>query len=271
MRHLVLPLFLGALGLAACKPATTATPAPAAASTGPLTTDDQRTLYALGLVMGQRMGDFNLNPAELAIVQRGIADQVTGAPPAVELQTWGPRINDMARTRQGARAEQEHVRGRAFAEAAAREAGAVRTPSGLVYRELQAGTGPTPQPTDTVRVHYRGTLINGTEFDSSRSHGNDPVEFPLNGVIPCWTEGVGRMHVGGRARLVCPADIAYGDRGQRQIPAGSTLNFEVELIAIVPPAAPSGGAPGATPEPTPSGTGAGSGSAMPTTPNRAHP
>lgn len=229
------------LALGACKPAAPA--APAAAANRPLATDDERTLYALGLVMGQRMDDFSLTPAELAIVQRGIADKVTGARAQVELSQWGPRINTMAQARQGRRSEQEKVRGRAFAETAAHETGAQRLPSGLVFRTLREGNGPTPTPAQTVRVHYRGTLIDGTEFDSSYTRG-EPVEFPLNGVVPCWTEGVQRIRVGGKARLVCPSDIAYGDRGQRGIPPGATLNFEVELISIVgaPPAEGAGDA-----------------------------
>jgi FKBP-type peptidyl-prolyl cis-trans isomerase FkpA len=123
----------------------------------------------------------------------------------------------------------------------AQEPGARRLPSGLVYRELAAGAGAQPGPTSTVRVHYRGALIDGTEFDSSYAR-HEPATFGLNQVIPCWTEGVGFMRVGGRARLICPADIAYGDRGQRGIPAGATLVFEVELIGIAsePPAAQDG-------------------------------
>lgn len=223
------------LALSACKPATPA--APAAPANAPLRTDDERTLYALGLVMGQRMEDFSLSPAELAVVQRGIADKVTGARPQVTLNEWGPRINTMAQARQGRRAETEHAAGRAFADTAARESGAVRLPSGVVFRSIREGTGEQPTAASTVRVHYRGTLRDGTEFDSSYTRG-EPVEFPLGGVIPCWTEGVQRLRVGGKARLVCPSDQAYGDRGQRGIPAGATLNFEVELIGIVAPPAP---------------------------------
>ena len=231
----------GAAGTRAADAATTAS--------APLQNDTERTLYALGLIMGQRMRPFNLTPAELTVVQRGIADQVSGARPQVELETWGPRVNEMARTRmeQGnpqdrQRAAGERERGRAFAERAAAEPGARRTASGLVFRELQPGTGPQPTAQDTVRVNYRGKLIDGTEFDSSRT----PIEFPLGGVIPCWTEGVQLMHVGSRARLVCPAEIAYGDRSPGRIPPGATLDFEVELVGIVgqdggaAPAAPAG-------------------------------
>lgn len=204
---------------------------------GPLRTDEEKTLYALGLHEGQRLGTFNLTPAELAIVHRGMRDQIAGAPPQVPLREWGPRINEMAQSRARQRAEQEKTRGRAFAERAAQEEGAVRTPSGLVYKETRAGNGPQPTADDTVRVHYRGTLIDGTEFDSSR--GGEPVEFPLRGVVPCWTEGMQRMKVGGTARLVCPSDLAYGDQGQRAIPPGATLVFDVELLGIVPRQPPS--------------------------------
>jgi len=121
---------------------------------------------------------------------------------------------------------------KAYLEKAAAEPGATKTSSGLVYRELRPGTGASPRPTDTVKVNYRGTLTNGTEFDSSYKR-NEPATFPLNRVIPCWTEGLQRMKVGGKAQLVCPADLAYGDRGAPpDIPGGATLIFEVELLGI---------------------------------------
>src|SRR5579862_9153204 len=115
---------------------------------------------------------------------------------------------------------------------AAAEPGAVKTPSGLVYSELKPGTGASPRETQMVKVNYRGTFIDGKEFDSSYKR-NMPIEFPLNGVIPCWTEGVQKMKVGGKSKLVCPASIAYGDRGSPPvIPGGATLVFEVELLGI---------------------------------------
>jgi FKBP-type peptidyl-prolyl cis-trans isomerase FkpA len=120
----------------------------------------------------------------------------------------------------------------ALARAAA-EPGAVVTESGLVYRELKAGAGPNPLATQTVRVHYRGSFTDGREFDSSHSRGQ-PATFPLNRVIPCWTEGVQRMKVGGTAKLTCPSSIAYGARGAGGvIPPYATLQFEVELLGIV--------------------------------------
>ena len=120
---------------------------------------------------------------------------------------------------------------KAYLEKAAAEPGAQKTASGLVYRDVTAGSGASPKATDTVKVHYRGTLINGKEFDSS--YGQAPVEFPLNRVIACWTEGVQKMKVGGKARLVCPANIAYGDASPTpDIPNGATLVFEIELLGI---------------------------------------
>lgn len=108
----------------------------------------------------------------------------------------------------------------------------VTTASGLVYQSLREGTGPSPAATDVVRVHYRGTLPTGREFDSSYAR-NEPAEFPLNRVIPCWTEGVQRMKAGGKARLTCPPSIAYGERGAGGvIPPNATLQFEVELLGI---------------------------------------
>jgi len=119
-----------------------------------------------------------------------------------------------------------------FAAKAAKEPGAVVTPSGLVFLSLKEGSGASPQATDKVRVHYRGTFPDGKEFDSSYSRGQ-PAEFPLDRVIKCWTEGVQRIKVGGKARLTCPPAIAYGERGAGGvIPPGATLQFEVELLAI---------------------------------------
>jgi len=111
----------------------------------------------------------------------------------------------------------------------------VKTPAGAIVRTVKPGTGATPQPTDRVEVHYTGKLLDGTVFDTSRKGDQKPVTFPLNGVIKCWTEGVQQMKVGGKSRLVCPSDVAYGERGAPpKIKPGATLVFEVELLEIVP-------------------------------------
>jgi FKBP-type peptidyl-prolyl cis-trans isomerase FkpA len=115
---------------------------------------------------------------------------------------------------------------------AAKEKGAVKTKSGMVYQSLKEGTGKSPTAASTVEVNYRGTLTNGTEFDSSYKR-KQSISFPLTGVIPCWTEGVQLMKVGGKAKLVCPPELAYGSRGAGSaVPPNATLIFEVELLNI---------------------------------------
>jgi FKBP-type peptidyl-prolyl cis-trans isomerase FkpA len=179
-------------------------------------TDDQKTIYALGLSISHSISEFSLSPAEIEIVKRALTDAAAGKP-AVDLSTWGPKIQPLAKIR--------------YFNKAAAEPGAVKTESGLIYRELRAGTGSSPKATDTVKVNYRGTLVNGTEFDSSKR--NEPAQFALNGVIRCWTEGVQKMTAGGKAKLVCPSDLAYGDRGSPPvIPGGATLIFEIELLEV---------------------------------------
>lgn len=120
----------------------------------------------------------------------------------------------------------------AIAPAVMAQAKPVTTASGLVYESIKDGAGESPKATDTVKVHYKGMFLDGKEFDSSHKRG-EPTEFPLNRVIPCWTEGVQRMKPGGKAKLTCPASIAYGERGAGGvIPPNTTLNFEVELISV---------------------------------------
>jgi len=205
----------------------------AAAAPPELKTEEQKTLYALGLVLAQNLGAFALNATELEIVKAGLTDGVTNKDKKVDLQTYGPKIQELQRARVTAAAVPERKAGQAYVEKAAAEKGAIKTPSGAVVTTLKPGTGPSPATTDKVKVHYQGTLTDGTVFDSSIQRG-EPITFPLNGVIKCWTEGVQQMKVGGKSRLVCPADTAYGDRGAPpKIKPGATLVFEVELLEIV--------------------------------------
>ena len=207
--------------------------ADAAAAPPELKTEEQKTLYALGLVLAQNLGAFALNATELEIVKAGLTDGVTNKDKKVDLQTYGPKIQELQRARVTAAAVPERKAGQAYIEKAAAEKGAIKTPSGAVVTTLKPGTGPSPAATDKVKVHYQGTLTDGTVFDSSIQRG-EPITFPLNGVIKCWTEGVQQMKVGGKSRLVCPADTAYGDRGAPpKIKPGATLVFEVELLEIV--------------------------------------
>jgi len=190
-------------------------------------TDDEKTIYSLGLSIYRSLAQFDLSPAELEVVKRGMSDAAAGKP-AVDLTTWGPKIDPLAKARAGRVAAKQKGLASSFLLKAAAEPGAVKTPSGLIYKEITAGTGASPAATDTVKVNYRGTFPDGKVFDASQQ----PVEFGLNQVIRCWTEGVQKMKAGGKARLVCPSDIAYGDQGRPGIPGGSTLVFEIELISV---------------------------------------
>jgi FKBP-type peptidyl-prolyl cis-trans isomerase FkpA len=223
-------LLLVSLLASACATTSSTQPAPATA-TQPQT-EEQKALYALGATIGRSIAVFDLSPEELELVRAGMAAQVKGETLAVPVEEYTPKLQDLAKERGLRKATAEKAKGKAFLDKAAQEPGAVRTESGLVYKEVQAGTGESPDATSMVKVHYRGTTIDGKEFDSSYSR-NEPVQFPLNGVIPCWTEGVQKMKVGGKARLVCPSDIGYGDRGAPPtIPGGATLVFDVELLEV---------------------------------------
>jgi FKBP-type peptidyl-prolyl cis-trans isomerase FkpA len=184
--------------------------------------DDQKAIYALGVSIGKT---FSLSPEEIAAMQAGLKDGSTGKA-SIDMAQWQPKIGALAQARMAKKSAE-------YLEKAAAEPGATKLPSGLIYRETRPGTGASPQATDTVKVNYRGTLADGTEFDSSYKR-NEPATFALNGVIPCWTEGLQHMKVGGEAQLVCPANLAYGDRPMPGIPPGSTLIFHVELLDVTP-------------------------------------
>ncbi|RKH59479.1 FKBP-type peptidyl-prolyl cis-trans isomerase [Corallococcus llansteffanensis] len=230
-----LVLALGVPGFAQAQaPTKTSKPAaaPEAAAKAPaappveLKTDDQKTIYSLGLTLGQSVTALALTPEEIQLLQRGLQDALSGATPPVDPKEYTPKIQALAKSRQA----QVNV---TTLDRASKEAGATRLPSGVIYRELKAGTGKTPRAIDTVKVHYRGTLVDGSEFDSSYKRG-EPIEFPLNGVIPCWTQGVQKMKVGAKAKLTCPASTAYGERpppGSR-IPPNAVLQFDVELVDV---------------------------------------
>ncbi len=196
-------------------------------------TDDEKVIYAFGAMLGTRFASpLQLTPGELEMLKKGITDTANGGQPAFPVDTYGPKLDALVKARAASRAGGEKVKGQAFRDQAAQEAGAVKTASGLVYKSVKPGSGKSPAATDTVRVHYQGSFPDGKVFDSSIQRGQ-PAEFPLNGVIPCWTEAVQRMKVGEKARIVCPSEIAYGDNGQPPtIPGGATLVFEVELLGI---------------------------------------
>jgi FKBP-type peptidyl-prolyl cis-trans isomerase FkpA/FKBP-type peptidyl-prolyl cis-trans isomerase FklB len=235
--------------VAACAAAET----PAPADELKLDTDNDKILYSMGLVLSRNISGFEFTADELDKIVAGIQDGVLGREPRVDLETYGPQIQAMVQARMESVATREKEAAKTFvAEAAAKE-GAETTASGLVYRELQAGDGPSPGPTDRVRLHYHGTLRDGSVFDSSREGDNpEPAVFPLNAVVPCFSEGVQKMKVGGKAVLTCPPELAWGDHGSPpKIKPGAAVQFEVELLEILKPedAGQAPGAAGANPTP----------------------
>jgi FKBP-type peptidyl-prolyl cis-trans isomerase FkpA/FKBP-type peptidyl-prolyl cis-trans isomerase FklB len=204
--------------------------APAAGAQEPKT-DQDRTLYALGAALANTLQPFGLSAAELELVKSGLTDGVLGRPKIDPSEHMG-KIQELREQRAVAVSAAEKKAGDAYVAKAAKEPGARKLESGVVVIPVKPGTGASPKATDKVKVHYHGTLTDGTVFDSSVKRGQ-PVSFPLGGVIKCWTEGVQQMKVGGKSRLVCPSDTAYGDRGAPpRIKPGATLVFEVELLDI---------------------------------------
>ncbi|OIO08425.1 MAG: hypothetical protein AUJ52_08300 [Elusimicrobia bacterium CG1_02_63_36] len=188
--------------------------------------DVQKTLYAAGADVAERiLSEFQLGSEEVPFMLQGLQDRLEGKKLPVSIPDYRGKIRQLVLDRQ------EAVRMRFLNEAAARP-GAQRSESGLIYKELKAGSGPKPSATSQVKVHYHGTFPDGKVFDSSVQRG-EPATFPLNGVISCWTEGVQKMSVGTKAELICPYSIAYGVQGRGSIPPKSTLVFEVELLDIV--------------------------------------
>jgi FKBP-type peptidyl-prolyl cis-trans isomerase FkpA len=203
-------------------------------------TEDQKTLYALGAKVfddiKKQLSVLNFSAEEYGFIMQGINDSAAGKTLVAEPDAYTSKFNTFALARIQAAAEKQKELAKPYLENAAKEEGAVKMTSGLIYKQIKAGTGAQPKKTDIVKVHYTGTLIDGKVFDSSVESGQ-PVEFPLDQVIPCWTEGVSQMKVGGKAKLVCPSDLAYGDPGRPPVIAGgATLIFEVELMEIKAPA-----------------------------------
>lgn len=223
--------------------------------------DEEKTLYTLGQMVGRNIAGFRLTEKELEHVMRGFKDVALRKQPLVEMSEFGGKIQDWVKDRRTKlekviqeEAEAEKKKGIEYIEKMAKEPGSQKLESGLVYQIVSEGTGKMPAETDRVTVHYKGTLMDGTEFDSSYK-SNKPVTFGLNRVIKCWGEGMQKIKEGGKIKLFCPSDLAYGDRGSPPtIPPGAALTFEVELIKIeetpkMPPAAIPG-LPKAAPKPT---------------------
>lgn len=197
-----------------------------------LETDEQKALYVIGFSLSQNLTILDLTPEELQLVQRGLSDGIQEVDEPFDIQAFAPQLEKIFDDRVKVKIEREREAGLKAVEAAKAVEGAMVLPSGVVYKETSAGDGAQPAMTDHVRLHYHGTLHDGTEFDSSLESG-EPAEFALNQVVPCFGEGVAQMKVGGKATLTCPPESAYGEAGRPGILPGTTLIFEVELLEIL--------------------------------------
>ena len=218
MRKLMFIVFVALLFIPACSPEPK--------------TEDQKAFYALGVQINEQLLIFNLSPEELKYVQQGMSDASAGKKLAIDPKASMQKLGELAKARMAKAAEKQKALAKPFLEKAAAEKGAQKTASGLIYKEIKAGTGAQPKATDIVKVNYAGTLADGKEFENTIKRGQ-PIEIPLNRIFPCFTEGFGMMKVGGKAKLVCPSDLAFGDTGRPPIiPGGATLIFEVELLDV---------------------------------------
>lgn len=219
-RHTAL---LVAAALAAALPATAKQPE----------TEEEKTLYYLGVMAGSSLTRFQLTEAEIEFVKSGIADVATGKALDLDRRKYGQAAQLLMKTRVEQSTAAAKEASRKFLAEEANKPGVRKLDSGLLVEELVAGTGRSPTADDTVEVHYHGTLTDGTIFDSSVDRGQ-PFKTALARVVRCWQEGVVTMSVGGKSRLVCPAELGYGDAGAPpRIPGGAALVFEIELISIV--------------------------------------
>ena len=212
-----------------------------AAEKAELKTPKEKASYAIGLDMGGSLKKNDIDVDQDALHRGHQGRHLTGSKPLMTDQEMKDSIIGLQKDMQNKRAEKN----KAFLDENKKKDGVVTLPSGLQYKVLTPGTGKTPKATDSVTVNYRGTLIDGTEFDSSYKRGQ-PATFPVNGVIPGWTEALQLMKEGAKWQLVLPPNIGYGERGAGQIPPNSVLIFEVELISVNPPAAEGQAAPEGT-------------------------
>ncbi|NND65555.1 MAG: FKBP-type peptidyl-prolyl cis-trans isomerase [Gammaproteobacteria bacterium] len=206
--------------------------APVVKKEATLATEESKTLYAMGFMLAQPVASFDFSTSESENLGQGFRDGILNKNPKVAAADYQLQVQQLAQERATRGMAKEKQASNEFVAAQAALENAETSESGLVYFELTAGEGAQPAATDRVTVHYHGTLRDGTVFDSSVDRGQ-PATFGLNQVIPCWTEGVQKIKVGGKSRLICPSDIAYGDRGSPpKIAGGAALVFEVELISI---------------------------------------
>ena len=197
------------------------------------TTDDQKTLYALGLAINQSLSNFSLSEAEFEIVKSSITDGFLKQPPKVDPKVFGQKISQLQEARALVIAEAEKKAGATFLAKVAAESGAKKTESGAILKTIKEGNGATPKITDKVKVQYQGALIDGTVFDNTTKPG-EPASLRVNEMSKCWVEGIQQIKVGGKSKLVCPSNLAFRDKGMPPlIKPGATLVFEIELLEII--------------------------------------
>ncbi len=205
--------------------------APPVAGAQAPSTDDEKAAYALGVLQAARLKDLLFTPAEMKLFRQGVGDGFEGKP-QIDPEQEMNNLRRFSDTRAKRASEAETRASEAFLVEAAARPGWKTTDSGLIYKILRDGIGDSPTIVDRVSVHYHGTLRDGTVFDSSVERGK-PLTLALNRVSPCWTEALQLLQVGGKVEIVCPAEIAYGNRGSgRRIKPGAALSFDVELISI---------------------------------------
>ncbi len=195
-------------------------------------TDDQKTFYALGVDVAKQLSGFTPSAEEREFVMQGMSDALAGKTLIAHPKDYESKIDALYGTRMQALVQKQKDQAKPFLENAAKEKGVEKTASGLLYKEIKAGAGAQPKASDTVTVHYTGAFIDGEVFTTTLVKG-EPSEFMLEKVIPCWTEGITKMKVGGKAKLICHSDLAYGDEGKMPyIPGGTALVYEVELLDV---------------------------------------
>lgn len=201
--------------------------------TAKITTEEDKVFYAMGAMLGTNLARLKMNDKEIAALYKGLWDKVKNEKTDIKVAEYQPKIQQLFQDRMKKVAEEQKKKGVDFLDSFVKKEGATKTASGLAYKVITEGKGKTPKAEDTVEVHYHGTLIDGTVFDSSVDR-KKKITFPLNRVIKGWTEGLQLMKEGGKTKFVIPAELAYGEHGAPpKIPGGATLIFEVELFKVI--------------------------------------
>ena len=209
---------------------------------------DKKVFYSIGAYQARQLAMFNFTPEEYEMVLQGFSDSAPGKKLLVDIAAYSKKVQELAQASRAkpvtaGKADPAKVaddkgalkKEKAYLDKAAATKGAVKTDSGLIFFSLRKGTGASPAATDIVKIHYRGTLIDGKEFDNT-IYTRQPAEFKLDSVIKCWTEGLQKIKAGGKGKLVCPAELAYGKTGvDSLVPPNSTLIFEIELLEVKKP------------------------------------